>query len=115
MIAIARPIFSETGEQLVEIAFDPFGARPAHLVGANRRLAQITGIPIERQTPREVPAPVGADIIINIHHLHDNPFVGPVTHRGLMLVLGINHAVRVIGIVKFYDMAADMVRCPGEG
>ena len=32
-----------------------------------------------------------------------------------MLVLGINHAVRVIGIVKFYDMAADMVRCPGEG
>ena len=99
----------------MEGAFHPFGARPAHLVVAHRRLVEVGRIPVERQAPGKVPAAILADIIVDIHHLHDDPFVRPALDRGLVLVLRIDHAVGMIGIVEFDHVAADMVRGTGKG
>jgi hypothetical protein len=48
-------------------------------------------------------------VVVPVEHLHDDP-LGP----GLVLVLGIDHAVRVIGVVELDDVVADVVRGAGE-
>ena len=89
--AFSLPKLGVAGEELVEIALSPIGAGPAHFVVAKRWFALIGRIPIQRQPPGKIPS--GAvrafteDVIIGIHHVHDDPFVRAACYWSLMLVL----------------------------
>ncbi len=102
-------------EELLEGAFGPVCARPAHLVVAHRRLVQIGRIPIKWHAAAEEPLAVLAFIAVEIHHLHNDPFVRSVGDRCFMLVLGVNNSVRMGCIVHLNNVTADVMRCASKG
>ena len=99
----------------MKIALHPFGAGPAHLVCADRRLVEIGRVPVKRQPPGEVPAALLPHIIVGVHHLHDDPFAAAACQWGLVLVFRIDDPGGVIRVGEFDHVPADVVRGAGEG
>ena len=88
--------------------FIPIG--PPHFILTTGRLVEIAGIPVAWQASSKIPTAVDALVMIPIEHLHNHPFAATLLRGGLMLVFTVDNAYRSIGVFKFDNVIANVMR-----